>query len=312
MPSHPGRNAGARPQDVAKQQLEEWRAKYRDDLDRQMAQMPSAPSAAYASPAPAAAAPSPSNAAFMPAPAGMGRKVSDPSTVNEFVVRQQEARRNAQRYKADYDLGPVPERMVSPPNPGRDHGRLPDIGAPPSRMENLSDSKKLAAARQDYFERQQAARRNAVKISDDLDRPSVPASAGGDDLLDRAQAVRAQRDKERERERMQQEAKLAAARRQAFEERAAIMKKRNDDGPAAAAPPPAPSSMESTIVLSRGKAMGIVSQVDRVKEQRGAAKEQERMSRERELADARRVAFEERQALKARIDRELQQDSMVA
>lgn len=60
--------------------------------------------------------------------------------------------------------------------------------------------------------------------------------------------------------------------------------------------------LETTIVLSRGKPG---TQVDRVKEQRQAVKESERAARERELADARRVAFEERLALKNRIEAEL-------
>eukprot|EP00048_Salpingoeca_helianthica_P006663 m.101311 g.101311 ORF g.101311 m.101311 type:complete len:264 (+) comp14088_c1_seq2:838-1629(+) len=181
----------------------------------------------------------------------------------------------------------------------------------------LSQSRKIAAAKQEFLERQEMARRNAAKVNADLDRP--PPARQADDDEDRVAAVRAQRARDKEQDRKAHEAQLAAARKQAAEERALALRRPRAISPGA----PAPKSLESTIVLSHGKGAAarvaeavavaaVVDDVSRIKGQKLSAKEQQRLEHERELAEARRLAFVERQALKAKIDAELSRDVAVA
>ena len=164
------------------------------------------------------------------------------------MQRQAEARRNAQRFKTEYEPSPVAEPPAPEPTPRPTR---------PGAAGSLSASQRLAVARADFMDRQQAARRNAARAVDDP-APAPVATPERNVLLPRRQPP---------------------------------------PGRLVATPP-----METTIVLSRGKPE---SRAERVREQKTAAKEHERAQRERELADARRVAFEERVALKNRIEAEL-------
>jgi hypothetical protein len=330
-------DAGPKPQEIAKQQLEQWRAKYKEDQERvhqpptpARAAAPAVPPShrdAYDSPARGGGAGGARAAAAREWELGRDRDAADydraaaaaaqaraPAAAGDFLERQLEARRNAQRYKQDMQGTPAWARGGDP------EPRLPEIPSAHrergggSGGDGLSQSRKLAIAKHEFIERQEMARRIAAKVNADLDRPAPSHSLEDDE--DRAAAVRAQRARDKDQERKAHEAQLAAARKLAADERALAMRRPRAISPAAPA-----KSLESTIVLSHGKGAGLARAVEvvaiaddasRIKGQKLSAKEQQRLEHERELAEARRLAFAERQALKAKIEAELSRDVAVA